>query len=75
VLAAAGINFPQVNHAIPCPQHKTRVGPLDSDSHFDFLTMVIFVLASMCLNRWLYLEQPAALRPPALSDDWTPPLE
>ena len=57
---------------------KTQVGPMDSESHPDFLIMVIFVLGSICFSRWLYIEQPApvAENPPAHSDVWTsPPLE
>jgi hypothetical protein len=79
VLPAAGSNFPYINRAISCPQHKTRVGPMNSECHADFLVTVIFVLASICVTRWLYLEQPVApvaQNPPAYTDDWTqPPFE
>ena len=54
---------------------KTWVGLMDSESHSDFLIMVIFVLGSICFSRWLYIEQPAPAteNPPAHSEVWTPP--
>jgi hypothetical protein len=31
---------------------------VDAENHSDYLMMIIFVLGSMCLMRWMYLGTP-----------------
>ena len=63
---------------ISWPYDKTRAGPMNSERHTDFLLMLVFVLASVCFTRWLYIETPDApyeLRSQLQADDWAPPLQ
>jgi hypothetical protein len=51
---------------------------MHSESHTDFLMMLIFVLGSICFTRWLYLEMPDVLPDTyqqAQIKDWTPPFQ
>jgi hypothetical protein len=53
---------------------------MNSDRHTDFLLMMIFVLASVCFTRWLYLETPTEMfeayrQAQVQTEEWTPPFQ